>query len=168
MLILDSNVWVYVATAITTPVEIYSDYYGTVLKLFKDFREGNRRTAISAYMMEEVMDALERSKRVSGKGQNEALTDLFGLIRTCDYIEEDPAISNSANLTLQGVRQQPENQMLSDILGIQAKDVPILTVAYEYRHQQPHILTDDSDFAEFTPAERGMSNITIEDAKLSW
>lgn len=168
MLILDSNVWVYVATATTTPVEIYSDYYGTVLKLFEDFCEGNRRTAISAYMMEEVINALERSKRVSGEDQDKALTELFGLIMTCDHIEEDPAISNAANLTLRDVRQRPENQMLAAVLGIQPKDVPILTIAYEYRHQQPHIITDDGDFAEFTPAEWEMSNITIEDANLSW
>lgn len=168
MLILDSNVWVYVATATERPVEIYSDYYGAVLRLFEDFRLGNRRTAISAYMMEEIIHAFDRSERVSGEDQDEALTQLFGLIKTCEYIEEDTNISASTDLDLRDIRQHPGNQMLATVLGIQAKDVPILLVAYERRHQQPHILTDDSDFAEFTPAEWGMSNITIEDASLSW
>ena len=126
MLILDSNVWVYVATTTKCPIEIYSDYCRAVLRLFEDFRLVNRRTTISAYMIEEIIHAFERSERVSGEDQDKALTHLFSLIKTCGHIEEDSNISASTDLDLRDVRQHPGNRMLATVLGIQAKNVPIL------------------------------------------
>jgi hypothetical protein len=58
--------------------------------------------------------------------------------------------------------------MLGEILNIQPKDVPIVSLAYEYRFEQPHIITDDGEFASLSPAEFGLPAITIEDAGLTW
>ena len=66
------------------------------------------------------------------------------------------------------VRQKPHNQLLGHLLDIQAKNVPIFSLAYEYRYDQPHILTDDGGFGEVSPAAVGLQNITIEELSLTW
>jgi predicted nucleic acid-binding protein len=76
MLVLDSNVWIYVATAEEFPVEIYSDHFGSVLYLFRDFYSANRKTAISTYVVKEIQEGFDRSQRVSAQDKNGILTKL--------------------------------------------------------------------------------------------
>ena len=168
MLILDSNVWIYVATAEEFPVEIYSDHLGSRIRLFEDFYSATRKTAVSTYILKEIREGFDRSQRVSAREKDETLTDLFKLIRQCDGIEETITRAKLERLSLREERRKTHNRMLGEIFDIQSKDVPIVSLAYEYRSERPHILTDDGEFAALSPAEFGLPAITIEDAGLSW
>lgn len=168
MLILDSNVWIYILTAEEFPVEIYSDVLGERLNVTEDFYEGRRKTVLSAYMIEEIRQGLDRSTRVDGPEIDEALTKFFTLIQRCDDILTPFDGDELRSVDLSEVRKRSSMQLLSHVLGIQAKDVPIFLVAYQYRYDKPHILTDDGGFGELSPATFDLPNITIEELSLTW
>lgn len=166
MLVLDSNVWIYIATAENRPVEVFTESRG-VLDLFEDFLSGTYDTVVTPYMMREVHDGCKRSDRVSDKQANEALTRFYGIVKKCAsiIIREDDVYSESM---LSVVRNRPHNQLLSQLLGVQTKDVPVLTIAYDYYHRNPLVLTDDSGFGRLDTAAAGLPNITIEELNLTW
>jgi hypothetical protein len=168
MLILDSNVWIYIATADELPVEIYSDTLGQRLYFSEEFYKGRHQTVLSAYMLEEIQQGLYRSDRVKGNKIDEALTLLFKLLSSCDAVITPFDDEEVSDVELRDVRQKPYNQLLGHLLDIQAKDVPIFSLAYEYRYERPHILTDDGSFGELSPAAFGLQNITIEELSLTW
>lgn len=168
MLILDSNVWIYIATAEDLPVEIYSETLGERLYLTEEFYEGRHETVLSAYMIEEIRQGLYRSTRVDGPEIDEALTNFFILIQRCDGITTTFDDDELRNMDLSEVRKRPSTQLLSHLLGIQGKDVPIFLLAYQYRYDRPHILTDDGGFGELSPAIFGLQNITVEELSLTW
>jgi len=58
MLVLDSNVWIYLATAGELPVEIYSETLGERLYFPEEFYRGRHETVLSAYMIEEIRQGL--------------------------------------------------------------------------------------------------------------
>ena len=167
MLILDSNVWIYIATANDFPVEIYSEHFGEPLLFFDEFLKGRRQTAVSAYMVEEIHQGIQRSERAEGEEVDDALTKFYGLMQRSEYVCNDVDQAQLEDLSLREVRQRTHNTLLAELLDIQAKDAPIFTLAYRYRFDQPHILTDDEGFAELTPAELDISNITIEELALT-
>ena len=167
-LVLDSNVWIYAATADEFPVEIYSDILGERLSFFEGFLSGTYETAITPYMLLEIKHGLYRSQRVSGTDVDRVLEKLFELIWTCDSIRADFPAEAVRETTLEDVRGGSTVRLLSHLLGIQKKDVPIFLLAYEYRYERPHILTDDSDFAELSPAEFDLPAISLEDVNLTW
>ncbi|MFC7139770.1 hypothetical protein ACFQMA_07955 [Halosimplex aquaticum] len=168
MLILDSNVWIYIATAAELPVEIYSDTLGERLYFTEEFYDSRHQTVVSAYMVEEIQQGLHRSERVESEEIDEALTLLFKLFGSCDDVITTFDGDELEDLQLRDVRQKPHNQLLGHLLDIQAKDVPIFSLAYEYRYERPHILTDDGGFGELSPAAFGLQNITVEELSLTW
>ncbi|WP_135304846.1 hypothetical protein [Haloarcula amylovorans] len=168
MLILDSNVWIYIATADELPVEIYSNTLGERLYFTEEFYEGRHQTVLSAYMLEEIQQGLHRSDRVESEEIDDALTLLFKLLSSCDDVITTFDDDELNEVELRDVRQKSHNQLLGHLLDIQAKDVPILSLAYEYRYERPHILTDDGGFGELSPAAVGLENITIEELSLTW
>lgn len=168
MLVLDSNVWIYLATAGELPVEIYSETLGERLYFPEEFYRGRHETVLSAYMIEEIRQGLDRSTRVEGAEVDEALTELFTLIQGCDKIITTFDDKELRDVELTEIRKRPSTQLLSHLLGIQAKDVPIFLLAYQYRYERPHILTDDGGFGELSPATFDLQNITIEVPSLTW
>ena len=52
-------------------------------------------------------------------------------------------------------------QILARVCGIQAKDVPILVLAFEHRDREPTIPTNDESFAELKPAAHSLPEISI-------
>jgi hypothetical protein len=168
MLILDSNVWIYVATAEELPVEIYSDTLGERLYPTQEFYDGRHDTVVSAYIVEEIRQGLHRSNRVEGGQVDEALTLLFELFSSCEGITTTFGRQELTDVELRAVRREPHNQLLGQLLDIQAKDAPIVSLAYEYRYDRPHVLTDDGGFGGLTPASFGLENITVEELSLAW
>ena len=168
MLVLDSNVWIYIATADDLPVEIYSETLGERLYFTEEFYEGRHKTVLSAYMVEEIKQGLYRSIRVEGPEIDEALTEFFTLLQNCDGITNTFDEDELQNMDLSEVRKRPSTQLLSHLLGIQSKDVPIFLLAYQYRYDQPLILTDDGEFGELYPATFDLQNITVEELSLTW
>ena len=59
-------------------------------------------------------------------------------------------------------RSAPAVQALARVCGIQAKDVPILVLAFEHRDREPTILTNDESFVEFEPATHSLPELSIE------
>jgi len=119
-------------------------------------------------MIEEIRQGLDRSTRVEGAEVDEALTELFTLIQGCDKIITTFDDKELRDVELTEIRKRPSTQLLSHLLGIQAKDVPIFLLAYQYRYERPHILTDDGGFGELSPATFDLQNITIEVLSLTW
>jgi predicted nucleic acid-binding protein len=56
MLVLDSNVWIYIATADELPVEIYSDTLGERLYFTEEFYEGRHQTVVSVSYRQQQSD----------------------------------------------------------------------------------------------------------------
>jgi hypothetical protein len=168
MLILDSNVWIYVATAEEFPVEIYSNELRERLYFFEEFYEGRQQTVLSAYMLEEIRQGLFRSKRVSEAEIEDILTKLFTLIHSCEDVLVPFNQAQLKDVDLSEVRGRTDNRLLAQLLDIQAKDVPILSLAYEHRTERPLILTDDGGFSDLSPPAVGLPNITIEGLSLTW
>ena len=55
-----------------------------------------------------------------------------------------------------------EESQCARVCGIQAKDVPILVLAFEHRDREPTILTNDESFAAFEPAAHSFPELSIE------
>ena len=51
-------------------------------------------------------------------------------------------------------------QMLSRTLGIQPKDVPVVVLAWQWKEAGPSIFTADKPFAEFSPPDHGLPEIS--------
>jgi hypothetical protein len=82
------------------------------------------------------------------------LTRMTGLI-------EAPSSRDAADALLDHRRSATHTQLLARITGLQAKDVPILILAFKHRNRDPTLLTNDAGFAEFSPSEYNLSEITI-------
>ena len=167
MLILDSNVWVYAATTDERPVEIYTDSHG-IIRIFEDFIHGKYSTAITPYIATEVEDACHRSGRVGGPDIDEAVTLFYAIAYRCEHIITEFTQDDLSQLDLDSMREDLRNQLLGEIIDIQSKDVPVLTLAYEQYFMDPTILTDDGGFGMLDPADFGLKNISVEELNLSW
>ena len=91
-----------------------------------------------------------------------------GCIYRCDDIVAAFDDDRLREVNLSEVRKREHNQLLGHVLGIQTKDVPIFSVAFEHRYDKPHVLTDDGEFGALSPAEFDLPNITIEELSLIW
>ncbi|MFD1514415.1 MULTISPECIES: hypothetical protein [Halomarina] len=167
-LVLDSNVWIYIATASEYPVEIYSEALGERLIFNEGILTGDYQTEVTPYVVEEITQGLHRSKRVDNRDVDGVLEELYAVMAHCKSIRAEFSPSDVRELSLHETRTEPSTVLLGKLLGIQPKDVPIFLQAYNNRFEKPHILTDDSDFAQVSPAEYGLSTISIEDVNLSW
>lgn len=75
---------------------------------------------------------------------------------------EAPSSRDVYDSLLDERRSDDHIHLLSKTLGIQRKDVPILVLAYRHYDREPVVLTNDSDFADFSPSEYNLSKIDIE------
>lgn len=60
------------------------------------------------------------------------------------------------------VRQRSHNELLSEICEIQAKDVPIMCLTFEFRDENSTLYTNDESFAEFSPSDHNLPAIEME------
>ncbi|WP_277543280.1 hypothetical protein [Haloarcula laminariae] len=148
---MDTNVWVF---AIAGENQIAEE-------LVSDVISGERETVVDTYIYFEVINAFSRSKSISDKHVQSA-QDKFGQLiwAECDTIEE-AVDENKVNEYcenpeefLEQRRDSTYDNMLGDSHEIQAKDAPILKLAYEYatHGSQTTIHTNDEDFADFDPS----------------
>ncbi|MEZ3144305.1 hypothetical protein [Halobaculum sp. MBLA0143] len=63
---------------------------------------------------------------------------------------------------LEETRAATHTQLLSAVLGVEAKDVPILVLAYRHADREPTILTNDESFARLDLTRQGVPEIEIE------
>lgn len=75
---------------------------------------------------------------------------------------EAPSQRDAGDLSLEDHRRTTEIQLLTQVLDIQPKDVPILVLAYRHADREPTVLTNDAAFAGCVPADHNLPKPTIE------
>jgi len=120
--IFDSNIWKH---GLTNSVDGAAD-------LVADVRRGDRNVVLDAYIFQEVVNAFQRD--LTGDHQNRALTGFSEFVWKCESVEllNPEAVED---LETWDVRNAPEHELISDLIGCQAKDAPILVLAVECRER---------------------------------
>jgi predicted nucleic acid-binding protein len=173
MLVIDTNIWLYVATATEYPVEIYSEELSRIISFYDDFsvETGPPRseTIVSAYIASEVADNIGASKpaKQHPKSVKSLLENLLEVWWTAPRITADFSPDEIGELCLNTERRDSKNELLATLLDIQVKDVPIFMLAYE-RPEPVTLLTNDREFASFDPREFDLFGVTIDEIDLNW
>lgn len=149
--VFDSSVWVYGMT---------QSCDDAVQLLESVVIDGRREVAVDAYIFNEVFEGIARSGTEAA-----AIAELqtrFGEIIHGNQQIRGPDQEAVSALDVDAVRASPKAQMAAQGFDIQAKDVPIVWLAYEYRESEPTIYTSDRDLSRFTPAEHGFEKLGME------
>lgn len=152
MKILDSILWVF-------------GMLGThelAISLLDEIDRGETRSALSAYMVQEILDAFATPTLLSPPERDRVQTAFLERLPGMVGLIDAPTYHDVAVEVIQERRRAPETRLLARILDIQPKDVPILVLAYRYVEQRPTILTNDRTFAECVPADLNLPEIAIE------
>jgi len=150
--ILDTNLWVF-GTLGTNDA---------ACRLLNEIDSGETISAINAYMLQEALDAFDRTPGLSPGECDELQTRFLTRLSRMTGLVEAPSSRDVTESILEEWRSRPKTQLLGRVTGIQAKDVPILVLAYKHRDREPTIYTNDADFARFTPRENNCPKLTIE------
>ncbi|QLC35779.1 hypothetical protein EFA46_016100 (plasmid) [Halarchaeum sp. CBA1220] len=149
--VFDTNIWVFGITE-TAPEPV---------RLVEEAESGDRRVVLDAYIFEEVREAFGRSKSVPDSDVEATVENFATRVVNSPYID-GPSTEEVRQMDLGLVRESPETNLLGDAIGIQAKDVPILRLAYEWRHRDPTIYTNDRSFSQFDPSAYNLPEISME------
>ena len=149
---LDRNLWVF-ATVETND---------RATRLLDEIERGETVSAINAYMIQEALEAFDRTPGLRGQERDELKTLFLARLSRMTGLIEAPSSRDFSESLLDERRANVRTQLLSRVLGIQSKDVPILVLAFEHRERNPTILTNDAAFADFEPAAFGLEEIALE------
>lgn len=72
-----------------------------------------------------------------------------------------PSSRDLSDTLLADRRRNVHVRLLGRVLDVQAKDVPILVLAFSHVERQPTILTNDASFAGLEPIEYDLTEISI-------
>lgn len=167
MLILDSNVWIYAITADERPIELETEALG-IVRLFDDLLDGKYDSLVTPYMAVEIEHGCERSDRVPSANLDATLTELYGLLGTCESIRTPFDTDDLGETTLSEQRERTCNRLVGELLDIQTKDVPVFLPAYDHYTDNPVVLTADAEFANLNPHIHDLSNVTVEGLDITW
>ncbi|QCS42134.1 hypothetical protein [Natrinema versiforme] len=157
MLILDSNLWIHALT-------VGGGYPDECIERFRNERE---LSAVSAYIFSEVAQNIDSDTTIESETRDDAIQRFSALLYNCRAIRSCPQ-AEIRDMDLEAERAESYNKAIGDLAKIQPKDVPIFTLAYQTKDQQPTVCTDDESFAEFSPSEYGLDEISIEHVSVSW
>lgn len=152
MRILDSNLWVFAFTGTNRRAADFVE----------DAIARETEIVLDAYIVNEVLEAFERSTVLRGTETSEAMSHFLKLVRATPNIGRDFTEAERYEYDLTHEREREHNKLLGQILDIQAKDAPVLLLASKYYNSSPTVYTNDDGFAELEPAEHGLPNIEIE------
>ncbi|MFC6722859.1 hypothetical protein ACFQE1_00250 [Halobium palmae] len=152
MKILDTNLWVF-GTLRTNE---------QAAELLAEIDRGETISAISAYMVQEALAAFDRTQSLPSEDRDAVKTRFLIRLTRMTGLIEAPSSRDVSESLLQEQRSASAVQTLARVCGIQAKDVPILVLAFEHCDREPTILTNDESFAEFEPAAHSLPEISIE------
>jgi predicted nucleic acid-binding protein len=152
MIILDSNLWVFGSLG-------RNDQAATLLG---DIEQGDTVSAISAYMVQEVLNAFARTPSLSSAERDEVQTAFLTRMHQMTGLIEAPSSRDMTDAILTETRTDTYVNFIGQTLTIQPKDVPILILAYKHADREPTILTIDETFAECVPADYNHPAITID------
>ena len=152
MIILDSNLWVFGLLG-------QNDH---AVEILDDIEPGETLSAINAYMVQEVLNAFERTPQLSPAQCDEAQTTLLARMHRMTGLLGAPSSRDMTQTILDETRNNTYVGFIAQSLDVQAKDVPILMLAYKHSERNPTILTNDESFAQCTPGNHNHQAITIE------
>lgn len=141
MIILDSNLWVFGLLGRNDRTA------GTL----DDIQRGETVSAINAYMVQEVLDALERTPQLAPAQRDEAQTAFLTRMHQMTGLLEAPSSRDMTEAILDETRNNIYVRFIAQSLDIQRKDVPLLVLAYKHSERNPTILTNDEAFAACVP-----------------
>jgi len=113
-------------------------------------------------MVQEALAAFDRTRSLSSADRDTVKTRFLIRLTRMTGLIEAPSSRDVSQSLLRGQRSAPAMQTLARVCGIQAKDVPILVLAFEHREREPTVLTNDESFAEFEPAAHSLPEVSIE------
>jgi predicted nucleic acid-binding protein len=152
VIVLDSNLWVFGLLG-------QNDRAAATLD---EIERGETLSAISAYMVQEVLDAFERIPQLSPAQCDEAQTAFLTRMHQMTGLLEAPSSRDMTQAILDETRNNTYVRFIAQSLNIQPKDVPILILAYKHSEREPTILTNDEAFAGCIPENHNHPSITIE------
>lgn len=153
VIILNSNVWI---RGSYTHNEHAVDLLETV-------DTGRKSTVVDAYIINEVQAVFDRH-RGQRRFERQIIEKAEEIFYTRLTRSSVTSCSQRAVDSLDHIdhRENRYVQFLSDILEIQAKDVPIVALTYQYRNTDPTIYTHDKSFAGLDLSVYDLSELTIE------
>jgi len=150
--LLDTNLWVFGTLGTNARAE----------QLLTDIERGEITSAINAYMIKEALAAFDRTPGLTGAERDEIRTLFLTRLSRMTGLVEAPATGDLTESLLAERRANVHTQLIAALTSIQPKDVPILVLAFSHRDREPTVLTNDSDFAAFTPSDHGLPRIRLE------
>jgi hypothetical protein len=152
MIILDSNLWVFGTVGASARAE----------RLLGEIEAGETTAAINAYILQEVLTAFDRTPGLSPAERDELKTLFCTRLTRMEGLVEAPSSRDASDALLAQRRAATHTALLARILDMQAKDVPILVLAFEHIERRPTILTNDASFASLNPSEHRIPDLDIE------
>lgn len=113
-------------------------------------------------MLQEALAAFDRTRSLSSADRDAVKTGFLTRLTRMTGLIEAPSSRDVNKSLLREQRSAPAVQTLARVCGIQAKDVPILVLAFEHRTREPTVLTNDESFAELEPTAHSLPEISIE------
>lgn len=152
MKILDTNLWVFGTLGAND----------RALRLLDEIERGETVSAINAYMVQEALNAFDRTPGLTATERDEMKTLFLTRLTRMTGLIEAPSSRDVADSLLEERRANVHIQLLARITDVQPKDVPIVVLAFEHRDREPTIFTNDGDFAAFSPSEHNLPELTLE------
>ena len=152
MKILDTNLWVF-GTLRTNE---------RAVEVLDAIDRGETTSAINAYIVQEALAAFERTQSLSPTDRDAAQTQFLARLSRMTGLIEAPSSRDVAESLLDERRSATHTRLLAQVLDIQAKDVPIVVLAFDHYDREPSILTNDAAFAAFDPAAHNLPAISVE------
>jgi len=150
--VLDTNLWVF-GTLGTNDRAVH---------LLDSIERGETVSAISAYMVQEALNAFDRTPGLTPRERDEVKTLFLTRLTRMTGLIEAPSSRDAADSLLDERRANVHTRLLARITGVQPKDIPIVVLAFKHRDRKPTVLTNDADFAAFNPAEYNLPELELE------
>lgn len=152
MKILDTNLWVF-GTLRTNE---------RAVRLLDGIERGETRSAISAYVVQEALEAFDRVDGLTPAERDEVQTLFLTRLTRMEGLIAAPTSRDIRDSLLDEYRSGTRTRLLARALDIQPKDVPIVVLAFEHVEREPTILTNDEAFAAFAPGSHSLEELSIE------
>lgn len=152
MKILDTNLWVFGTLRTNERGETLLD----------EIERGETLSAISAYIVQEALEAFDRVDGLAPAERDEVKTIFLTRLTRMDGLIAAPTSRDIRDSLLDEHRSGTRTQLLARVLDIQPKDVPIVVLAFEHAEREPTILTNDEAFAAFHPDSHSLGELSIE------
>lgn len=152
MKILDTNLWVFGTLGTNDRAE----------RLLDAIDRGETTSAISAYMVREALNAFDRTPGLTDAERDEVKTLFLTRLTRMTGLVEAPSSRDVTDSLLDERRSNVHTRLLGRVLDVQAKDVPILVLAFEHLDRDPVVLTNDAEFASLRPDAHNLPEISIE------